>query len=690
MAATGDLEFGPFRLLAGRRELLAHGVPVALGQRAFDVLLALIERPGQLVTKDELMAQVWPGVVVEENNLQAQVSTLRKIFKTAPDGERYLVTVAGRGYRFVAPVQRAGAAGSAANVASAATDAAPAKTDPVRGNLPQPLTGLIGREHDLATVGARLSAHRLVTVTGAGGVGKTRLAIEVGNALMPAFADGVWFAELAALGEPHHVMSGIVEGLGVGAAIASLDELAAVLRDKHLLLIVDNCEHVLAETARIVERLLRHCPRICVLASSREALGLTGESVFRVPSLPTPDPDALLTARAAGEYPAVRLFAERATALGVDFALTDDNAATVGAICRRLDGLPLAIELAAPRLKVMSLPQLARGLDERFRLLTAGPRTALPRHQTLEALIDWSFDLLSAAEQRFLLRFSAFAGGVTIDSIAGVVADREIAADTIIDLLSSLVEKSLVVADLAGREPRYGMLESTRLYARTKLARSGESAIRARHARHFAARLAQASDAWEVTSSPEWGAAYAADVDDVRLALDWAFGPGGDEAAGLELVGRAHLLWGELGLMSEHRHFVEQALARSTAATAPDVVARLLSWQAGDVKDIDDPAEHADAMRAAAIYRNLGDGFAEGRMLLRAGAARLQPDDSAEGERLLRDAQALLAPRGQTKSLARCLSALATARLFAADVTTARELHARAVGIYRDLGEPGS
>jgi predicted ATPase/DNA-binding winged helix-turn-helix (wHTH) protein len=535
MAATGDLEFGPFRLLAGRRELLAHGVPVTLGQRAFDVLLALIERPGQLVTKDELMAQVWPGVVVEENNLQAQVSTLRKIFKTAPDGERYLVTVAGRGYRLVVPVQRAGAAGSAANVASAATDAAPAKTAPFSSNLPRPLTGLIGRERDLATVGGRLSAHRLVTVTGAGGVGKTRLAIEVGNALVPAFPDGVWFAELAALGEPHHVMSGIVEGLGVGAAIASLDELAAVLRDKHLLLIVDNCEHVLAETARIVERLLRHCPRICVLASSREALGLTGESVFRVPSLPTPDPDAPLTALDAGAYPAVRLFAERATALGVDFALTDDNAATVGAICRRLDGLPLAIELAAPRLKVMSLPRLARGLDERFRLLTAGPRTALPRHQTLEALIDWSFALLTAAEQRFLLRFSAFAGGVTIDSIAGVVADREIAADTIIDLLSSLVEKSLVVADLAGREARYGMLESTRLYARAKLAPHALAA----YARFVDGRLRErmprgmtdpaAFLALRANADPAW----AADVWRRASAARSADRPDGDELATL-------------------------------------------------------------------------------------------------------------------------------------------------------------
>jgi predicted ATPase/DNA-binding winged helix-turn-helix (wHTH) protein len=691
VANPDALEFGPFRLLVERRELLAHGVPVTLGQRAFDVLLALVRRHGQLVTKDELLTEVWPGVVVEENNLQVQVSTLRKVFKAAADGERYLLTVAGRGYRFVLPVQAASAGVTEAQASSGAADAAHGLTVPILTNLPQPLTSLIGRDGDLDIVKTRLSEHRLVTLTGAGGVGKTRLAIETGTALKTSFPDGVWFAELAPLNDPQLVLSVIAEVLrgSVGGAKISADELVGALRDKHLLLIIDNCEHVVTEVSRTAELMLRKCPRLSILASSREPLAISGENVFRVPSLPTPDAAAPLTGAAAGAYPAVRLFMERAGALGIDLKLNDSNAAIVGSICRRLDGIPQAIELAAPRLKVLSLQQLARGLDDRFRLLPGGPRTAVPRQQTLQALIDWSYRLLTAAEQLFLCRFAIFSGDVALASVTAVVAYGEIAPEQTLDLLSSLIEKSLIVADLTGSEPRYRMLESTRYYAREKLAHTGEAEIRTRHTYHFAARLTEASDAWEVTDSQKWAAEYSADIDNVRAALNGAFGLGGDVAAGLALVGRSHVLWAELGLMLEHRHWVEEALRRCTGKTPQDVVARLMSWQAGDVKDIEDPAEYEDAMRAAAIYRKLGDKFSEGKMILRAGMARLLPDNAEDGERLLRDAHALLAPYARTKSLARCLSALATARLFSADVTAAREFHSRAVRIYEEIGEFG-
>jgi predicted ATPase/DNA-binding winged helix-turn-helix (wHTH) protein len=684
------LEFGPFRLLVTRRELLAHGIPVSLGQRAFDVLLALVRRSGQLVTKDELLAEVWPGVVVEENNLQAQVSALRKVFKAAADGERYLLTVAGRGYRFVAPVHTSNDRVAGAQSSSDAAEAAPAPNFPVLTNLPQPLTRLIGRDGDLGTVKARLGEHRLVTLTGAGGIGKTRLAIETGTMLKTSFADGVWFVELAPLNDPQLVLPVIAEVLrgSAGGAKLSADELVETLGNKRLLLLIDNCEHVVAEVSRAVDLLLRKCPRMSILASSREPLAISGENLFRVPSLPTPDAAAPLTGAAASAYPAVQLFVERAGALGIDLELDDDNAAIVSSICRRLDGIPLAIELAAPRLKVLSLQQLARGLDDRFRLLTGGPRTALPRQQTLRALIDWSYGLLTGAEQLFLRRLSIFGCDANLASITAVVADGdEIMPEQILDLLSSLIEKSLIVADLAGGEPRYRMMESTRYYAREKLAEVDEAEMRARHAHHFSARFAEASDAWDVTSSQRWIASYAADIDNVRAALEWAFGPKGDVAAGLALVGRSHVLWAELGLMFEHRHWVEEALRLCTAKTPRDVLARLLSWQAGDVKEIDDPTEYEDAMRAAAIYRKLGDRFSEGKMILRAGMARLLPDNAEDGERLLRDAQALLAPYPKTKSLARCLSALATERLLAADVAAAHELHSRAVRIYEEIGE---
>jgi predicted ATPase/DNA-binding winged helix-turn-helix (wHTH) protein len=685
MTQPTAVEFGPFRLDLSRRELLAHGVPVTLGQRALDVLAALVRRRGGLVSKDELMAEVWPRVVVEENNLQVQVSALRKIFQAEGGGERYLVTVPGRGYRFVAPIH---APSPDAVIASEAKQSPPRPS--AATNLPEPLTPLIARDAEVETIRERLSTHRLVTLTGAGGVGKTRLAIAAGKAVAADFSDGVRFVELAPVGDRPLVLARIAEVLraGVADAATALDDLSAGLKDRQLLLVLDNCEHVLEEASRIAEALLLACPRLTILASSRERLGLAGETVFRVPSLAAPEPDTALGAGRARGFAAVRLFETRAAALGTGLVLTDANAGLVGAICRRLDGIPLAIELAVARLKILSLAQLARGLDDRLRLLTTGARTALPRHQTLEALIDWSYQPLAPAEKLFLQRFAVFAGAASLDSVEAVIAHDGIASDALIDLLASLVEKSLIVADAGDGEPRYRMLESVRLFARARLTPSDEAELRGRHARHFAARLAEASEAWETTAASAWGAAHAGDIDNVRAALDWAFGPAGDLAAGLALVGRTHVLWSELGLMLEHRHWVEEALRRCTPKTPAEVLARLLAWQAGDVRDLDDPADCEDALRAGKIFHKLGDAFAEGRMLLRAGTARLDPDGGGgDAERMLRRARTLLETRGKTKSLARCLSALATARLFAGDPVAARELHAAAVAIYRDLGE---
>src|SRR5215475_12351898 len=684
---TEAFAFGPFRLLVARRELLAHGVPVTLGQRAFEILLMLVNRHGQLVTKDELMAQVWPGVVVEENNIQVHISAVRKVLAAAGDGDRYLLTVAGRGYRFVAPVTRETA--GEVKVAAVADQSAPVAADipAATNNLPQQLTSLIGREADLAEIKTRLSDHRLVTLAGAGGVGKTRLSIEAGRGLLDRYPDGIWLAELAPLNDPQLVTSIIADALGVtlSATTGALETLTSALRTRQLLLIVDNCEHVIAEAARVVEALMRSCPRLSILASSRERLAIAGESVIRVPSLPAPQPGDAATAERARDYAAVRLFVERANALGCGFALSDANAATVASICRRLDGIPLAIELAVPRLKVLPVDKLAHGLDERFRLLTSGNRTALPRQQTLHALIDWSYSLLSDAEKMLLARLSVFLGGTTLGSISAVVAGDAMPTEQVGDLLLSLVEKSLVHADLGHDECRYGLLESTRYYAAEKLADA--PALRRRHAEHFAARFAQATAAWETTPTRQWIASYAADIDNLRGALEWAFAPEGDVAVGLELVANSHVLWAELGLILEHRRWVIAALDKVRKGTPSDVTARLLSWQAGDVRELDDPADYDEAVRAAGLYRKLGDGFQEGRVLLRAGTARLLPDNVDEGERLLRKAHALVHPFGTTKTLARCLSALASARLFAGDLSDARSLHRQAIDVYRDLGE---
>jgi len=312
----------------------------------------------------------------------------------------------------------------------------------------------------------------------------------------------------------------------------------------------------------------------------------------------------------------------------------------------------------------------------------------MPRHQTLHALIDWSYALLSEAEKLLLARLSVFAGSATLASVVAVVADGGIPQEQVGDLLLSLLEKSLVHADSSTNEMRYRLLESTRFYASEKLLDA--SATRRRHAKHFAARFAQAMAEWETTPTRQWLANYEADLDNLRGALDWAFGPSGDLATALDLVGYSHVLWAELGLMLEHRRWVDQALAKLDKKTPAAVTARLLSWQAGEVREFEDPTDYDEAMRAAALYRKLGDGFHEGRALLRAGTARLWPDNVEEGERLLRKAHALVRTSGPTKTFARCLSALASARLFAGEPEKAQVLHQEAIGVYRQLGETGS
>ena len=680
MTAAEAFVFGPFRLLVQRRELLMHGIPVTLGQRAIEVLLTLVSRAGQLVTKDEIMAEVWPGVIVEENNLQVHISALRKALASAGDAKPFLLTVAGRGYRFVAPVEIESTDAKPTASVPPEKSSAPART----GNLPQQLTSFVGRQPEIDLVTKELQSHRLVTLTGAGGVGKTRLAIEAGWRLATRYPDGIWLVELAPLQDQKLVITAIAETLGIesrdGPATMTA---AAALGGRHMLLILDNCEHVIGEAAAVAEALLRAAPHFSILATSRERLAIDGETVLRVPSLQSPAPAAALTAAAAQDFEAVRLFVERARGTGEDWSLDDANAAAVASICRRLDGIPLAIEMAVPRLRVLSLAQLAKGLDERFKVLSQGSRTALPRHRTLQAVIDWSYALLSDPEKLLLQRLSLFAGGVGIDAIAAAATDSELPDTQIFDLLISLIEKSLLTAEHGKRERRYRLLESTREYARQKLASDAALVLRRRHADFYRARMAQAAAEWETTPGEHWLDSYGPDIDEVRAALQWAFGPQGDIALALNLVANSHVLWGELGLTFEHRRWVQTALDRVDDMTPKKTIARLLSWHAGDVKDIDDPSDYDDALRAADLHAQLGDAFAEGQALLRAGSVGLVPDG---GESLLRKAHALLGPFGPTKTLARCLSALASSRLLAGDMLQARQLHEQALSTSRQIG----
>jgi predicted ATPase/DNA-binding XRE family transcriptional regulator len=365
-----------------------------------------------------------------------------------------------------------------------------AAIDAARHNLPIPVTSFIGREQELGEVVRRLVDARLLTLTGIGGCGKTRLALEVARTVLERYPDGVWLVELAPVADPTLVPHLVASAVGVHAGTDQTvtGALTTALRNRHLLLVLDNCEHLLSACARMVDDLVRSCAYLQVLATSREALGLTAEVAWRVPSLSVPDAHQRFTLAELGANPAVQLFVERTTALQPHFALTERNAVAVAQICRRLDGIPLALELAAARAEALTAEQIAARLDQRFRLLTGGSRAALPRQQTLRATLDWSYDLLTEPERLLLNRLAVFAGGWSLEAAEVVCTDQRIALEDVLDLLAALVSKSLVLADEADGAKRYRLLETVRQYARERLVAAGEAeAVHQRHATHFLA-----------------------------------------------------------------------------------------------------------------------------------------------------------------------------------------------------------
>jgi DNA-binding winged helix-turn-helix (wHTH) protein len=407
--APAIVEFGRFRVVPHRRELLAEGRPVKLGGRDFDLLITLIEVPGAVVSKDELITRVWPGRIVEENRLQGAIAALRRVLGADRDLIR---TVAGRGYQFTGQT-RVRAADDVEPVipASTATSARPMRA---QTNLREPVSELIGREVEVAEVVDLVTTQRLVTLIGEGGIGKTRLGLEAVRHLLPEFPDGVWVAELAPLSDPELVPATVAAALGLEFATGamSIDHVANALGAKQLMLVLDNCEHVIAAAAAMAEAVLHASSAVRVLATSREPLRIEGESLYRVPPLAVPAEDTEDAERLL-RHGAVRLFVARARAADPHFSPGGRNAAVVAGICRRLDGIPLAIELAASRGGVLGIREIAARLDDRFNLLMGGHRTALPRHQTLRATLDWSHDLLPEPEQVVLRRLAIFAGAFT-------------------------------------------------------------------------------------------------------------------------------------------------------------------------------------------------------------------------------------------------------------------------------------
>ncbi|MGA7247491.1 MAG: helix-turn-helix domain-containing protein, partial [Candidatus Cybelea sp.] len=453
--------------------------------------------------------------------------------------------------------------------------------------LPLALTSFVGREAELVELAALVRQHRLVTVTGPGGVGKTQMALHVGTTLSEATDRAVCFITLAPIVDPSLVVTAIASALGLQEVPNHpiRETLVAYLKNKAMLLILDNCEHVLVEVRPVVDAVLRHCAGIAILATSRESLRVAGEQAYRLPSLSVPSPEAVHRVNASNgrTYAAIVLFADRAQAVDHRLALTDANAPIVAEICRRLDGIPLAIELAAARVNALSLRALANRLDDRFCILTGSvtPR----RHQTMRATIDWSYDLLSPKEQRVLEVLSVFAGGCALVAAEAVCAGEEVAEGDVLDILSSLVDKSLLIAGTEGTEPRYRLLESFREYAREKLAMRGEldDALH-RHALVFLELAEQLQLAFDSGPDEVWCTLVREELSNWRAALHWALTERGDVLLGQRLVGQLNVAWRTFARV-EGRRWIALALELVDNRTPRSVLAGLayceatVSWQ---------------------------------------------------------------------------------------------------------------
>jgi predicted ATPase/DNA-binding winged helix-turn-helix (wHTH) protein len=543
--------FGSFRLIPAQRTLYEEGKSLRLGSRALDILVALVERPGETISKEQLIARAWPGTVVEEAALRVHVAALRKALSDGRAGKRYIANHPGRGYAFVAPVSRE----RALSTTTAPTGKAEA------GTLPASLTRLVGRDNAVVALAAQLGRHRFLTIIGPGGIGKTTLAVAVADAVRGSYEDGVWLVEFAPLADPDLLPSALGAALGIPPSGANpLPGLAAWLRDKQALIVLDSCEHVIAAAAALTETILRAAPRIAILTTSREPLRAEGETVHRLAALEFPSVSVDLAADDALRYSAVQLFNERALAAMDGFTLADADVPAVLEICRRLDGIPLALELAAARLGVFGVRELAAHLDDRFRLLTSGRRTALPRHQTLGAALDWSYQLLPEEERAVLRRLSVFAGEFALEAAVAVAADPD--SSETVDHLANLVAKSLVAADHRGEPAQYRLLDTTRLYVLEKLKSSEEfQQIARRHAEHFCAVFAPAEAESETRPQTEWLAIYGPHLANVRAALDWAFSAGGEPGIGVALTIAVVPLWVQMSSFAECRERVERALA---------------------------------------------------------------------------------------------------------------------------------
>jgi predicted ATPase len=523
---------------------------VKLGSRALDVLIALAFRPGEIISKDELTKLVWRGAFVNETAVRVAVASVRKAL--GDGGERHITTVPGRGYCFVLDV-----APTTAKPLSQAADRRPLQ--PRR--LPAQIGRVVGREVVVGALAEEVPRRRLLSLVGAGGIGKTTVAIAVAARLGGAF-DTIAFVDLTPIEDGSQMSAGVAAALGLNLCLRQepIEEIAAAVEGQRVLLLLDNCEHLVDLAAAFVEDLLGRAPGLTILTTTRELLRAAGEWVHQLSPLEAPPKSSTLTAREARGYSAVEMFEDRAAfALG-GYQLDDEDTPFVAEICRRLDGIALAIELAAGRLAGLGVRGLASSLDDCFQVLTHGRRTALPRHQTLRATLDWSYQLLPLEEQIALRRLSVFSGSFAVDDGGAVIGPDQHLTDEG-EWLASLVDKSLVIANRSGGTLRYSLLETTRAYAQERLAEAGEADLyRQRHAEHIKAVFDRAQAEWDRRPGAEWLEAYSCQLGNLRVALDWAFSSEGDSAIGAALTAAAAPLWYHLSLLDESLARVERAI----------------------------------------------------------------------------------------------------------------------------------
>jgi predicted ATPase/DNA-binding winged helix-turn-helix (wHTH) protein len=613
---------GAIEIDAIQRYVLIDGAPAKLGARAFDVLLALVERRERVVPKHELMELVWPRLVVEENNLLVHMVTLRKLL-----GPRAIVTIPGRGYQFALPVDAVNGGGL--------TDSAPS-SEAIRGNLP-PSPPLFGREQDLDAVHALLREHAVVSIVGAAGIGKTRLALAAAVSTNCEFPNGRWWVELAPITEGAQVYNSITGTLGtkLPASRPPHEALAMALASRNLLLVLDNCEHVADEVAALIDAARARAPNVRLLVTSQELLKCRDEHAYRLGPLAVPANTQL---EEAAEFGAVALFMERAHAVDSRFRLADDNVSVVVDMCRRLDGIPLAIELAAARVPLLGVHGLHARLNQMFDVLTGGARMKLRRHQTLRAALDWSYGLLSADEQAVFRRLGVFAGGFSLELAQQVVSDEHIDQWLVLDLLGRLIDKSLVIAN-SEAVPRYHLLETTRAFALEQLASASESAeMLRRHAQALSDSLAFPL----VRLPPSRMEQAVREVNNLRAALDWATASDGSRPLAYELLSKSGGVWRLSGLMQEGSERMQKLWPLPSSLPARIEADFCLGW--ATLRIYTPPEELWDAVRRAeTLYRQLGDLDMLCFALLNVALIGAMRDHISEAEQALREAEQLVA-----------------------------------------------